>query len=440
MQSNAYQMQRLNHHIPGLAMAGILCLFLGSGPFLAAQSEGGASRGEYLTIRIAVMGPGDELYFWWGHIGLIIEDGITGKARFYDYGLFSFENDHFFVNFAFGRLLYSCGASPAEANIRAYIRTNRDVTIYTLDLPPKKRAEIQDFAETNILPENRDYYYHHFRDNCATRIRDILDLATDGQFKERFGEAPGRYTLRQHVRRHTWFSPFFDWLLNFLMGQDIDTPLSIWEEMFLPAEIGRRIADFSYHDLEGIERNLVASVEVLNRAVNRPAVLDAPPKQWIRALLLGLCIAGVLGVIQGFRNRRPALYRLLGGLSQSGLGLFLGIAGSILFFMSFFTNHDYTYHNSNILFINPLLLGAVPLGLILAFGKDPKKRVLAEQALKALWRAVLFGTILSMVIKLFPGFYQQNQVSQALVVPFALIASGVPAWVAEAVKHKKRAS
>ncbi|MHB9292332.1 hypothetical protein Holit_01429 [Hollandina sp. SP2] len=431
-------MQRLNHRIPGLAIAGILCLFLGSGPFLAAQSEEEASRGEYLTIKIAVMGPGDELYFWWGHIGLIIEDGITGKARFYDYGLFSFENDHFFVNFAFGRLLYSCGASPAEANMRAYIRTNRDVTVYTLDLPPKKRGEIQDFAETNILPENRDYYYHHFRDNCATRIRDILDLATDGQFKERFGEAPGRYTLRQHVRRYTWFSPFFDWLLNFLMGQDIDTPLSIWEEMFLPAEIGRRIADFSYHDLEGIQRNLVASVEVRNRAVNRPAILETPPKQWIRAILLGLCIAGVLGGIQGFRNQRPALYRLLGGLSQSGLGLFLGIAGSILFFMSFFTNHDYTYHNSNILFINPLLLGAFPLGLILAFGKDPKKRVLAEQALKALWRAVLFGSILSMVIKLFPGFYQQNQVSQALVAPFALIASGVPVWIAGAVKHKKR--
>lgn len=438
MQGNPYQMQRLNQHIRGLVMAGLWCLFLCSGPSLAAQSEGGASRGDYLTIKIAVMGPGDELYFWWGHIGLIIEDRITGKARFYDYGLFSFEKDHFFVNFAFGRLLYSCGASPAETNIRAYIRTNRDVTIYTLDLPPKKRVEIQDFAETNILPENRDYYYHHFRDNCATRIRDILDLATDGQFKERFGAAPGRYTLRQHVRRHTWFSPFFDWLLNFLMGQNIDTPLSIWEEMFLPAEIGNRIADFPYRDLEGIERKLVASVEVLNRAVNRPVVLDTPPQQWIRALLLGLFIAGVMGAIQVSRNRRPACYRLLGGLSQSGLGLFFGIAGSILFFMSFFTNHDYTYHNSNILFINPLLLGAIPLGLTLAFGKDPHKRIRAEQILKVLWGTVLFGSILSMVIKLFPGFYQQNQVSQALVVPFALILSGVPAWVAGTVKHKKR--
>jgi hypothetical protein len=436
---NAYQKHRLNHPIPGLFMLALLGVLLGSGPFLSAQNSQAMSRGDHLTLKIAVMGPGDELYFWWGHIALIIEDGITGKARFYDYGLFSFDKDHFFVNFAFGRLLYSCGASPAEANIRAYIRTNRDVSIYTLDLPAEKRAEIQRFVETNVLPENRDYYYHHFRDNCATRIRDILDLATDGQFKERFKEAPGRYTLRQHVRRHTWFSPFFDWLLNFLMGQDIDTPITIWEEMFLPAEIGMRIADFQYHDREGKERPLVASVEVRNRAVNRPAVLDAPPRQWIRSLLAGVLIAGLMGLIQGLGRSRPRLYRLLGGLSQSALGLFFGIAGSLLFFMSFFTNHDYTYHNSNILFVHPLLLGAIPLGFILAFGKEAKKRVRAEHLLKTLWSVVLFGGILSMVIKCFPGFYQQNQVSQALVVPFALLLSGIPAWVGRvlSLRHQK---
>jgi hypothetical protein len=410
-------------------LLGLGWLLFVCGQGLSAQQGGEPSRGDYLTLKIAVMGPGDELYFWWGHIGLIIEDTATGRARFYDYGLFDFKQNHFFVNFAFGRLLYSCGASPADANIRAYIKNNRDVVIYTLDLPPAKREEIRRFAENNIRPENRDYYYHHFRDNCATRIRDILDLATDGQFKERFGAAPGRYTLRQHIRRYTWFSPFFDWLLNFLMGQDIDTPLTVWEELFLPGEIGSRIKDFPYRDAAGIERPLVASVEVRNRAVGRPEVLAAPPRQWIRELVVGLIIAGLVAAPQALRERRPALARALRGVSQSLLGLFFGIAGSILCFMTFFTNHDYTYHNSNILYINPLILGAIPLGLILAFGKEPKKRFRAEQLLQALWTYVLLGGILSLVIKWFPGFYQQNQVSQALVIPFAGVLSFVPHWI-----------
>jgi hypothetical protein len=63
------------------------------------------------------MGPGDELYFWWGHIALIIEDSVTSRSRFYDYGIFSFQNDNFFSNFAFGRLLYSCGSSSTENSI-----------------------------------------------------------------------------------------------------------------------------------------------------------------------------------------------------------------------------------------------------------------------------------------------------------------------------------
>jgi hypothetical protein len=373
------------------------------------------------------MGPGDELYFWWGHIVLIIEDAVTGKAQLYDWGRFSFETEHFYVNFAFGRLLYSCGVSPVNPVVNAYIRSNRDVTTYTLDLPSSTKEELRRFAEHNVLPENRDYYYHHFKDNCATRIRDILDQATDGQFKERFGAAPGRYTLRQHVRRHTWFSPFFDWLLNFFMGQDIDRPMTVWEEMFLPSEIGKRIEDFRYVDSAGTERNLVSAVEVLNRAVNRPAVLEVPRRQWPQELMLGLSIAAILVVAMALQNRNR--WRILLGISQSFLGLFFGIAGAVLFFMTFFTNHDYTYHNSNILYINPFLWAAIPWGIINGLGKDTKKRFVSRQLLKALWTYVMFGCILSMLIKCFPGFYQQNQVSQALVLPFAVVLSFIPDWI-----------
>ncbi|MDR1930685.1 MAG: hypothetical protein LBQ44_08665 [Treponema sp.] len=33
-----------------------------------------------------------------------------------------------------------------------------------------------------------------------------------------------------------------------------------------------------------------------------------------------------------------------------------------------------------------------------------------------------------MVIKCFPGFYQQNQVTQALIMPAALALSFIPRW------------
>lgn len=407
----------------------LICLVLLSGAVLFAQ-DGEKDRGDYLTLKIAVMGPGDELYFWWGHIALVIEDAASGRNRFYDYGIFDFQRDNFFVNFALGRLIYYCAATAAEDSYAVYRATNRDITLYTLDLPAAVKEEVRLFAERNVLPENRDYYYHHFDDNCATRIRDIIDMAVEGAFKEAFGEASGRYTLRQHVRRHTWFNPFCDWLLNFLMGQVIDRPITVWNEMFLPSEIGRRIEDFSYVDAAGMERKLVSRVEILNRAVNRPAVLDVPRKQWPRELVFSIGISLVLLLFMGMRKRagtaRPGQFLL--GLSQSCLGFFFGFIGLVLFFMSFFTNHDYTYQNSNLLYVNPLLLVAVPLGFI-SLSTKLRCRFVSEQFLKSLWTYVFLGGILSMVIKLFPGFYQQNQVDQALILPVAFTLSFFPGWV-----------
>jgi hypothetical protein len=385
-----------------------------------------AQDADRFTLKLAVIGPGDELYFWWGHIALVIEDGATGESTFYDWGIFSFENENFFKNFAFGRLIYRCGASPAKYNFARYIETNRDIILYTLNLSPEEKEMVRDFANNNIRPENRDYYYHHFKDNCSTRVRDILDMVTGGQFKAEFGDAPGRYTLRQHVRRHTYFSPFFDWFLNFLMGQDIDTPLTVWQEMFLPAEVGNRVADFSffsYMDKAGERKKLVTSVEILNSAVNRPPVLEVPRRQWDRELIAGVSLALMLVVFALTRTKKPILGRYLWGLSQSVLGLFFGGTGLVLFFMTFFTNHDYTYHNANVIFINPLLLAAVPLGIFYAISKDEKKRFFLEQSLRALWTYVFLGGILTMAIKLSPSFYQQNQVTQALTLPFAFVLS-----------------
>jgi hypothetical protein len=391
--------------------------------FLIVASFSAQERGDDLTIRLAVMGPGDELYLWWGHIALIIDDTVTGQSRFYDWGVFSFDQEDFFINFARGLCLYSAVSSPTERNLAFYRATNRDITIYTLDLDGPQKSAIRSFVENNVRPENRDYLYHHFRDNCATRIRDIIDMGTGGQFKARFGDAPGRYTLRQHVRRHTWFNPFFDWILNFWMSGHIDKPIRVWDEMFLPSEIGLAMEDFSYVDSQGITRSLVTAKVRDNAAVGRPGVLDVPRRQWPRELVAGLALAAVLVWLgHGARNTRRRVYFLL----QGALGLFFGAAGSLLFFLTFFTNHDYTWHNANVTFVNPLLLAAVPLSIIVvaARTKKPKKAKKAEQALGWLWVYVFVTALGCWGVHALPGVQQQNFVTLALLLPWTGLLAG----------------
>ena len=393
------------------------------------------SQGENLTLKIAVIGPGDELYFWWGHIALVIDDSETERSRFYDYGLFSFDNENFFYNFAFGRLVYCCGASSYRNNVAVYKETNRDIIIYTLDVPPEKRAEIMNFAEFNVLPENRDYYYHHFKDNCSTRIRDIIDLMTDGQFFEQYGQMPGRYTFRQHVRRHTWFSPAADWILNFWMGQVIDTSITKWDEMFLPSEVGRCIENFWYTDSDGARRKLVTSAEMINRSKGRPVVLDIPRRQWPRELFFSAALSAIFYFFFFLQMKKNRMGKILAGISMSLTGLVFGFAGLLLYFLNIFTNHDYTYQNYNMLFGTPILLAAVPLGICYAVTKNAGKLFFYNVFLRIIWLCALLGVLISMAINIFPHFYQKNLTDQMLFLPIILVFSFHPAGLQEILQR-----
>jgi len=392
--------------------------------------------GESLAVRIALIGPGDELYFRWGHFALIIDDLDAGTSRLFDYGLFSFQQADFFYNFAMGRLWFSIGVSDTWRSVLGWAQTNRDVIVYTLDIPPAAREAIRLRAEWDVLPENSDYLYHHFDMNCVTPILYMIDEATGGQFRGRLAYEPGRFTLRQHVRRHLWRSPFFDWLLNFLMGQGIDRPITVWEEMFLPSEAARNIAAFEWTDERGATRRLASGREEVFLSQGRAPVLDYPPARWPRQFALGLAVAAALAALFLVRGRRPTLARKALGACHCALGLFLGLTGSLLFFLTFFTDHDYTFDNANILFANPLLLALVPLGIRLASARAERGRKgkrsrggaaregaetrRVETALAALWALSALGVVVSMLIKLTPWFWQDNLADQLMVLPIAL--------------------
>jgi len=407
-----------------------LFYLVASGIALFAQNNEARifSPGDELTLKVAVCGPGDELYFWWGHIGLIIEDSSTGESNFYDYGIFDFNQENFFYNFAFGRLLYSCGVSPFGWNYDVYKSTNRDITVYTLDLSYEAKLRVKKFAEFNVLPENKDYFYHHFDDNCSTRIRDIIDLAVNGQFSEKYKNEESRFTLRSHVHRHTWFSPPVDWFLSFLMGQVIDTKISVWEDMFLPSEVGNRIEEFSYIDEQGESRKLVVSKEALLVSENRPAALaktqlQFPVKHIFSLLFISLLLSVLFAFFFYLQSKNFRVGRVLAGISMSLAGLLFGSAGTLLYFMSLFTNHDYTYQNLNMIFCTPLLLVSFPFGILYAVTGKQEKLKKYSALLRTIWLLCAVGVIISMLIKILPWFYQGNLTDQLLILPLALVFS-----------------
>jgi hypothetical protein len=375
-----------------------------------------------MVFKVAVYGPSDEIFIWWGHAALIVENTRWGYSRVYDWGIFSYPSDNFLQDFVRNLVRYKCTVESFDKDM--YVNEDRDIIIYTLNLDTEQKETILSYAENNVLPEHCYYDYHEFRDNCSTRIRDIIDMGTNGQLKALFGNTPGRFTFREQIRRFTWFRPFSDWYLDFLMGQDLDRPITVWDEMFLPGEIGRNIVNFRYRDGSGNERNLVSAVEVLNTTKERPPILNKPLTVWPYYLGLGIITAALLLLVNRLRAKHPRTGGIVSGILHIAFGLFFGVAGCVLTFGLFFMNNDYIQQNISILFVNPLLLVMVPLGVLEAAHKC--SRVEPEKWLKRAWTYVFAAGMLTVLIKALPVFYQQNQSIQAVILPVAFVSSCVP--------------
>jgi hypothetical protein len=365
-----------------------------------------------------------------------VENTRWNYSRVFDWGIFTYPSDNFLKEFIDNNVQYKCETSFLWLD--TYIEEDRDITIYTLNLDRDAKELILTYAENNVLEENCYYDYHEFKENCSTRIRDILDMGTGGQLKAAFDSIPARMSRRQHVQRYTWFRPASNWFAGFLMGQDLDQQITPWDEMFLPIEIARNIVDFTYFDSAGTERRLVTAVEVIYSSKTRPPILNEPLVIWPVTLCIGLLIAALFLYLKNLGKTYPRTARIILSLSQVLLGLFLGGSGCVLFLGLFFMSNDYIQQNINILFVNPLFLIIVPIGVMAAINKPSRiipafslgsekiDSISPEKCLRIIWTLVFLACVISALSWILPFFNQQNQSVLFMMLPVAFSLSLVP--------------
>ena len=378
----------------------------------------GESRGEDLSSYLATFGPGDDVASWFGHGSLVVEDQRLHQSRLYNYGMFSFD-ERMLVRYAMGRLEFWVDDGSPAATFRFYRSLNRDVRLQELNLTPAQRVELGRLLAENVLPQNRDYLYHHYNDNCVTRLRDALDKVLGGQLHAATS-GPGRMTLRDHTRRYTSVGPAMSVLLDFLMNDEIDKPTTRWQEAFLPDELERQLADLQVVGEGGQRHPLVARAFSVYEAQGRPAIPEQPPKYEPVLLLLGLVLGGgAVGLALWGRRGGGRAPRLLLGLQNVLLGLVVGIPGLALFIMWLGTDHTVTYRNENLFLANPLTVLALPLGFQLMRG-SPR----AREWMWRLWVGLAALGMLGLVLKVLPMFDQDNWRLIALLLPLSLGMAG----------------
>ncbi|MFP2929343.1 DUF4105 domain-containing protein [Pyxidicoccus sp. 3LG] len=378
----------------------------------------GESRGEDLSIWLVTFSPGDDVPSWWGHGALVVEDKRRQESRLYNYGMFSF-SDTMLARFAMGRLEFWVDDSPVGGTFRFYRREDRDVRIQELNLTPEQRVTVAKRLADNVLPQNREYLYHHYNDNCVTRLRDMIDVATGGQLRE-FDRAPGRMTLREHTRRYTAVNAPMSVLLDFMMNDEIDHPITKWEEAFLPDELEAQVAALQVKGADGQVQSLASKSWNFHASPTRKRPPAEPPPWGPWILALGLALGGAaVGLAAWERKRGSRVARMLLGLENALLGLVLGLPGTALFIMWLVTNHTVTYRNENLFLANPLTLLALPFGVALMWNSRK-----ARARLFKLWVALAALGVLGVVLKVLPPFDQDNWRLIALILPISLGMAG----------------
>lgn len=394
---------------------------------LAAQRPAGplSAPGSELTISVMTMGTGAEVWERFGHNAVVVEDHRQGTSTAYNYGMFSFRQENFLLRFLQGRMNYWMAGYPTAEDVPRYVAAGRSVWQQELNLTPAQRLAFRDYLETNALPEHRFYRYDYYRDNCSTRVRDVVDHVLGGAFHTQM-TAPASGSYRFHTQRlNTQSLPLYTGLL-LVLGHPVDAPVTKWDEMFLPLKLREYLREVRVPDSTGALVPLVRAERTLYESHRYP-VPEAPPRWGLAYLAVGILLGGLFwwGGVAG-RRSVPARW----GLSIGGpLWAFLsGVAGVILAGLWAFTDHVASARNENVLQAS---LFALALGAVLPFAL--RDRSSARRAAQALAMVVGGLSLLGVLLKALPGFNQVNGQVLALFVPANLgLMLGVLTWTRRA--------
>lgn len=398
----------------GIAFLWILLLF----PlFSTAQPAPAADPGANLDVALVTFGPGTEVWERFGHNAILIRDRANGTQRLYNYGMFDFAQKDFFLNFARGRMLYRIDVDdPADA-FAFYRGEGRWFVKQDLTLAPAQRVKLADYLEWNARPENAQYRYDYFTDNCATRVRDALDAALGGAIRAQL-IAPSRgFTYRMDTLRLMRPDPALMVLLDAGLGPFADRRLSYWAESFVPMEFMRYVREVKVRDARGDLVPLVAKETIVY-----PGALPEPPEfppSWVwQSLALGI-LSG-LGLLALARQRARAWARVTFAAGASLIAFVCGIAGLVLIGLWALTDHVAAWRNENILLLDPLCLLLVPAWIASARAHWQPSRFAKATSL-----LVVFLAAFEFFLKIYPSFPQDNRFWIALLLPIhaALAAS-----------------
>ncbi len=363
------------------------------------------------NVYIHFAGMGKEIYQLYGHTGIVLEYE-SGERIFFDWGNFNSNKPGFVSDFIHGNLIYTLSVHTIdfwESYLESEGRTSR---FYKLLMTDSQKIDLQNFLYYNSRPENLNYLYDFFKDNCSTRVRDVLNRAYDGKLFDFFSKIP-QGTYRRVIERAVRNMSSVEFIYNFGQGPSQDAPISYYDAMFLPgyleAGLKRFMIDRSvcagkgekliYRALSDsmsfasgvcaarvngyfpssidpndirkhVSVHVVSGIKEGNYDILYPeAVVEGenlPPRKTTMFLVLAvLFFINFLDFIMP--NKAGSVFRVISLSIACVIEIVMGVLSLALIYFSSFTIHTFVYFNCNLIFVNPFMFVAAYYSFRLIF-------------------------------------------------------------------------
>ena len=342
------------------AALGIACLAAPRG--LAAQPgslTAGVPRNAALTVDLLTIGQGEWVFEKFGHNAIVITDPVAGTSIAYNWGVFDFNQPNFVWRFFTGDTKYWVAPYDSHAMVEFYKTISRTIEVQRLDLTPGQALALRNLIERNLEGDNKYYRYDYFRDNCSTRVRDLIDQVLGGALRRATDSVAGEGSFRTHVQRLVADNVWSYTGITIALGRRADSTLSKWEEMFIPMKVRDRVRELRVSGPDGTLIPLVSSERVTFASTRPPERTRVPDWTGVFFAIGALLAALVLALARS----APVNGRMRGLLIAFGFtwGALAGMVGVFLLLAATVTRHIYWQQNVSLALLPPTGLLFAPL-------------------------------------------------------------------------------
>lgn len=188
---------------------------------------------ESSEISVLTYEPGNEVYTIFGHTALRVRDTALQFDQVYNFGTFEFSSLYFYVDFFSGKLDYYLTIIDYKTFLHQSNREQRTVYEQILNLSIEERSVIWNKLHQTYHSDDRYYKYNFFYDNCATRIRDVIENPESISLKydtSNYCCTTFRDLLTPYISKNYWINLS----VNMGLGKEADRIANSSDFMFLP--------------------------------------------------------------------------------------------------------------------------------------------------------------------------------------------------------------